>query len=200
MGNSKPGVEPLRSVLIKGMVHNVPQSRAELEEVIGRAAELQDECDQLSDRLAAKAPDVANLIEHHRAEIKRLTADLETERAPFNSLLTTKQTQLNLLKEQMGKLSRPLMGEQKSMKITGVAATIMVERDPKMTVEKTQIPALRNLLKQDFPQYFEVEEKAKPLKKAWDLLKTLTGRRLATFQAAVTTTDLPRVRFVPAGQ
>lgn len=192
---SEPG-EPLGSVVVGGILHNVPASRVPLEEAIAEGAQLEKAIAELNTQLQARGATTVQVIEHHRAEIARLEEELKLERGPLASMIATKQARLDQVKQTIFKLAKAVMGGQKSMKISGIAGTILVERTPKMEVDPAHIGTLKKLLGDMLPAYFEVKEVAKPLSKAWELLSTLKGRKLSDFQAAVATSESGRVRFV----
>lgn len=192
--------EPMVHVVIDGQVRHVRQSCAELEQVIARGVELQRQIDDLTAQRDAKAPDLQRLIAGHQAELERLTKELATERVPFEGLIANKTADLEQCKSQIFTLARPLMGEQRSFRYSAIAGPVDIERTPQMAVDKTKLSVLRKLLGETFPHYFEVDERVKPLRRAWELLQTLSGRKLNTLRQAITTSDSGRVRFVSAGK
>jgi multidrug efflux pump subunit AcrA (membrane-fusion protein) len=192
--------EPLASIAVKGMVHHVPQSLAVLETAIAQAVELQAEVNDLNAKYEARGAETQRLIAAHEAEIRKLNEALVLERAPVKSLLDSKTAQLEQAKIEVADAARPLMGDQRSLKYQGVAGPVLIERTPKMTVVKGQVATLRQLLADKFTEYFEVEEKVKPLRKAWELLVGLKGRKLAQFKEAVEIEDPIRVRVLEPGK
>lgn len=190
-----PG-EPLGGVVIAGVHHQVPLSRIELEQAIADAVKLDGEVADWTALAKGKGADLEAQIGLLESQLTKLKADLALERGPTLSQVTNKQQQLEQVKTRIFNLVLPQMGDQKSMKVTGIAGSVQVERTPKMEVIKERIEALKELLGGQFTQYFEVEEKVKPLKKAWELLTSLKGRKLAKFTEAVKTSETGRVRIL----
>lgn len=188
--------EPLAAVVIGGVLHQVPASRVEIETEIEKGVKLQAEIKELEQRRNSIGEATESLIAAYHAEINKLQEELRLERGPVEAQIATKQAELEQVKARLYELIEPRMGEQKSMKVTGLAGSIEVIRTPKIEVPPENIPALRKLLGDAFTTAFEVTEKAKALSPAFTLLKTLKGTKLAKFQQLVKATTSGRVRFL----
>jgi len=188
--------EPLAAVVIGGVLHHVPASQVEIETEIEKGVQLEAEIKELQQRRSSIGESKETLIAAYHAEINKLEEELRLERGPVDSQIATKQAELERVKGRLYELMEPRMGEQKSMKFTGLAGSIEVVRTPKIEVPSENIGALRKLLGDAFTTAFEVTEKAKALSPAFTLLKTLKGSRLAKFQQLVKATTSGRVRFL----
>lgn len=186
---------PLVPVEINGSVRMVPQGRVEVEQLAARGAKLQAEIDGLTrQRDAGGGADLIRLVAYHQREIDRLCAELDELRAPHGAHIGNRQAELGQVKEALFQAMRPWMGEQRSMRVDCLAGPILVERNPQMKVRSVKI--LRNLLGKELPDYFEVEETARPLKGAWDLLTKFSGQALDRLLTAISVSDTGRVRFL----
>ncbi|MFZ5826518.1 MAG: hypothetical protein ACOY94_19670 [Bacillota bacterium] len=189
--------EPMAGVIINGVLHQVPASEVDLQREIDRGRKLQAEIQAMEETREGRGRELVALISAYEEEIAKAKTQLDQERGPIEAQISAKQAELEGVKQRLFELMKPRRGNQKSMKFSGLAGSILAQRTLKFKLPDHQIQVARKLLGPVFGEMFETRETAKPLTRIWDVLKTLKPAKVEKLREIAEIDDQGgSVRFV----